>query len=205
MHIKPLVILIAALAATPSIALAEKPAAEAVVVKAKSPTGGGIGQAVEIQATVTAIDKENRTVTVKGPRGNTKTLKVGKEARNFDQVKVGDIITISYMEAITIKLEKTEGAKPGKTVTEELQRAELGAKPGGKLKSKTTVVGTVSAIDAETQMITLRGPEGNELELQVKDPARLKIVKVGDLVKATYTEALAISVSTPTKPAATPK
>jgi hypothetical protein len=205
MHIKPLVILVAALAATPSIVLAEKPSAEAVVVKAKSPTGGGIGQAVEIQATVTAIDKENRTVTLKGPRGNTKMLTIGKEARNFDQVKVGDMVTIAYMEAITIKLEKTEGAKPGKTVTEELQRAEPGDKPGGKLKSKTTVVGTVTAIDAETQMVTLRGPEGNELDLKVKDPAKLKIIKVGDLVKATYTEAIAISVSTPAKPATTPK
>ena len=205
MHIKPLVILVAALGAAPALVLAEKPVAEAVVMKAKGPSGAGIGQAVEIQATVTEVDKVKRTVTVKGPRGKTKTLTVGKEARNFDQVKVGDTITLTYIEALTVKLEKAEGATPGKTVTEEIKRAAPGEKPGGEMTSQTTVVGTVTLIDEKTQMVTVRGPEGNELDLKVKDPAKLKNVKVGDLVKATYTEALAISVSTPTKPAAAPK
>lgn len=205
MHSKSLVILVAALAAAPSVVLAEKPGAQAVVIEAKGPTGAGIGQAVEIQATVTAIDKAKRTVTVKGPQGKTRTLTVGKEARNFDQVKVGDMITLTYMEALTIALEKAEGAKPGKSVTEELKRAAPGEKPGGQLTTQTTVVGTVTAIDAKTQMVTVRGPEGNEVDLKVEDPAKLKNVKAGDLVKATYTEAMAISVTAPAQPAAMPK
>jgi hypothetical protein len=205
MQIKPVVVLVAVLAAAPSVVLAEKPGAQAVVVEAKSPTGAGIAQAVEIQATVTAVDKEKRTVTVKGPQGNIRTFAVGKEARNFDQVKVGDMITLTYAEAVTVSLEKAAGAKPGVTVTDELKRAEPGAKPGGVMTSQTTIVGTVTAIDAKTQLVTVRGPQGNEVDLKVQDPAKLKNVKIGDLVKATYTEALAISVTTPTKPAAMPK
>jgi len=160
---------------------------------------------VEVQVTVTAIDKAMRTVTVKGPRGKTKTLKIGKEARNFDQVKVGDMITVTYIEALTLRLEKAEGAKPGRTVTEEIKRAAPGEKPGGELTSQVTIVGTVTAIDAKTQLVTVRGPEGNEVDLKVEDPAKLKSLKAGDLVKATYTEALAISVSAPAKPADMPK
>lgn len=205
MQIEPLVILVAALGAAPSFVLAEKPVAEVVVMKAKGPAGAGVGQAVEVQATVTEIDKEKRTVTVKGPRGKTRTLKVGKEARNFDQVKVGDTITLTYIEALTLKLEKAEGAKPGKTVTEELKRAAPGEKPGGELVSQTTVVGTVTVIDATTRLVTVRGPEGIEVDIKVEDPAKLTSVKVGDLVRATYTEAVAISVSAPAKPVATPK
>lgn len=206
MHRNPtsLVILVAALAAAPSVVLAEEPDAQVIEMEGRGPEGAGIGRAVEIQATVTAIDKAKRTLTVKGPRG-TRTLTVGKEARNFDQVKVGDIITLTYMEALTVALEKAEGAKPGKTVTEELKRAEPGSKPGGQLTSQITVVGTVTAIDAKNRMVTVRGPEGNELDLKVQDPAKLKNVKTGDLVKATYIEAMAISVSAPKKPAATPK
>jgi len=79
MQIKSMVILAAALAAATFVVLAEKPGAQAVVVEAKGPTGAGIGQAVEIQATVTAIDKAKRTVTVKGPRGKTKTLTVARK------------------------------------------------------------------------------------------------------------------------------
>lgn len=205
MQIKSQLILVAALAAAPSVVLAEEPGAQAVVMEAKGPTGAGMGQAVEIQATVTAIDKAKRTVTVKGPRGKTRTLVVGKEARNFDQVEVGDMVTLTYLEALTIALEKADGAKPGKAVTEQLERAAPGEKPGGQLTTQTTVVGTVTAVDTKSQMVTVRGPEGNELELKVQDPAKLKNVKTGDLVRATYTEALAISVSAPKKPAAAPK
>ncbi len=200
-----LLTLVAVLAAAPSIALAEKPGASAVMVEAKSPTGAGVAQAVEIQATVTAIDKAKRTVTVKGPQGKIRTLKVGPEARNFDQVKVGDMITLTYAEAVTLSLEKAEGAKPGITVSDEVKRAAPGAKPGGVVSSQTTIVGTVTAIDAATRLVTVRGPGGNEVDIKVEDPAKLKNVKTGDLVKATYTEALAISVTTPAKPAAAPK
>ena len=205
MQVKSLVFFVAALAAAPSVVLGQQPGAQAVVVEAKGPTGAGIGQAVEIQATVTAIDKANRTVTVKGPQGKLRTFAVGKEARNFDQVNVGDLVTLTYAEAVTVSLEKAAGAKPGVTVTEDLKRAEPGAKPGGVMTSQTTIVGTVTAIDTKSQLVTVRGPEGKEVDLKVQDPAKLKNVKIGALVKATYTEALAISVTTPKAPAATPK
>jgi hypothetical protein len=205
MQSKSVLILVAAFAAVPAIALAQQPGASAVMMEAKGPTGAGVAQGVEIQATVTAIDKAKRTVTVKGPQGKVRTLTVGKEARNFDQVKVGDTITLTYVEAVTLSLEKAEGAKPGITVSDELKRAAPGAKPGGVMSSQTTIVGTVTAIDAASRLVTVRGPGGNEVDIKVEDPAKLKNVKTGDLVKATYTEALAISVSTPAKPAATPK
>jgi len=205
MQVKSLVIVLTALAAAPSVVLAQQPGAQAVMVEAKGPTGAGVAQAVEIQATVTAVDKAKRTVTVKGPQGKLRTFAVGKEARNFDQVKVGDLVTLTYAEAVTVSLEKAAGAKPGVTVTEDLKRAEPGAKPGGVMTSQTSIVGTVTAIDTKTQLVTVRGPEGNEVDLKVQDPAKLKNVKIGDLVKATYTEALAISVTTPKAPAAMPK
>jgi hypothetical protein len=197
-----LLTLIAALAAASTAALAEQPSATAVVVEGKSATGGGVGQAVEIQVIVTAIDKAKRTVTVKGPQGKVTTLAVSNEVRNFDQVKVGDTITIGYLEALTLSLEKTKGAQPGKSVTNDLQRAKAGDKPGGSATHQVTIIGTVTAIDAKAQTVTVRGPEGNELDIHVQDPAKLKSVKKGDLIKAIYTEAVIISVTAPSKPAA---
>jgi Cu/Ag efflux protein CusF len=43
-------------------------------------------------------------------------------------------------------------------------------------------------------VVTLRGPEGHFVDLQVQDPAQLKRIKPGDQVQAVYTEALAIMV-----------
>ena len=60
------------------------------------PPQGEISQAVEMQATVTAIDLKSRMVTLKGPEGNERTIHVDKRARNLPQVKVGDVPQIAY-------------------------------------------------------------------------------------------------------------
>lgn len=43
-----------------------------------------------LSATVEAIDHEKRLVTLRGPEGNQVVLEVSEEARNLDQVEVGD-------------------------------------------------------------------------------------------------------------------
>jgi hypothetical protein len=61
-----------------------------------------------------------------------------------------------------------------------------------------TAIATVTAVDTKKQIVTLRGPLGNEYDLEVLEPNQLKAIRTGDEVEVTYTEALAISVqSTP--------
>ena len=62
-----------------------------------------------------------------------------------------------------------------------------------------TVVATIEAIDEATQHVTLRGPEGNVIKVKAQNPENLKKGKVGDSVRLTYTEAVAISVRKPGK------
>jgi Cu/Ag efflux protein CusF len=49
-------------------------------------------------------------------------------------------------------------------------------------------------VNAKTQMVMLKGPKGDTIDLHVEDPERLKRIKKGDQIKAVYTEALAVSV-----------
>ena len=42
--------------------------------------------------------------------------------------------------------------------------------------------------------ITVRGPNGNIVDLKVKNPDHFKVVKVGDQIQAVYVEALAIAI-----------
>ena len=51
----------------------------------------------------------------------------------------------------------------------------------------------VTAVDAKTQTITLRGPQ-RTVELRVPDKKQFEGVKVGDQVEARYTEAVAVSM-----------
>ena len=67
-------------------------------------------------------------------------------------------------------------------------------KPGGAVGRKVTAFATVAAVNPKKQFVTLRGPLGNEYDVQVVDPALLKTVNKGDEVEVVYTEALAISV-----------
>lgn len=186
-----------ALAVASSTVSANLPATKAKLMELKGDSGGAVASEVEVKATITAIDPKKRIASAKFPDGSTRKLTISEGARNLEQVKVGDILTMRFMESLVVNLEKAADAKPSKTVTEDLSRAKKGDKPAGVMRSKITLVGKVSAIDESSQVVTVRGPEDEQLEFPVKDPARLKLLKTGDLVRVIYTEAFALSVTAP--------
>ncbi len=57
-----------------------------------------------------------------------------------------------------------------------------------------TAIADVIAVDPANMVITLKGPRGNIVDLRVQNPDHFKVVKVGDQVDVTYTEAMALSV-----------
>lgn len=63
-------------------------------------------ETVDVSATVQAIDKKKRTVTLKGPDGKLVTTRVDKSVKGFDTLKVGDSIHARFTEAIAISVEK---------------------------------------------------------------------------------------------------
>ena len=63
-------------------------------------------EAVDVSATIVAINKKKRTITLKGPDGKKVTTKVNKSVKSFDTLKVGDSINARYTEAIAISVEK---------------------------------------------------------------------------------------------------
>jgi hypothetical protein len=56
----------------------------------------------EITATVESIDYPSRIVMLKGPRGGTRTFKVGPEVTNFDAVRKGDEVVVRHTNAVAI-------------------------------------------------------------------------------------------------------
>ena len=47
--------------------------------------------------------------------------------------------------------------------------------------------------------MTIKGPQGHEETIKVKDPKNLEGVKAGDMVELTYAQALAVSLDKPAK------
>lgn len=149
-------------------------------------------------ATITKIDAATRTVTMKTQTGKVVEMAVGPEARNFDQLKVGDKVTVEYREALTVKLEKGSGPLSMETRPIE-ERSAPGAKPGGVMGQEVTVVADVVAVSPSKQTVTVKGPKGNLTDLMVEDPSQLANVKKGDRIKAVYTQAVAIDVQAASK------
>jgi hypothetical protein len=73
---------------------------------------GAVGREVTVTATITAIDKKAHTVTIKGPQGNSETIKA-KDPKNLEAIKVGDLVDITYAQALVVSLDKPAPAKPG--------------------------------------------------------------------------------------------
>ncbi len=152
-----------------------------------------MADAIRVSAAVQAIDKAKRLVTLKGPEGNVFVVQAGPEVRNFDQIKVGDLVVVRYVEALTLELKKSGGGVRERVEREGAARAKPGEAPAGAVGREVMVVADVVAVDAAKQSVRLRGPQ-RTVDLKVKDPEQFKLIKVGDQVEATFTEAVAISV-----------
>jgi hypothetical protein len=131
-------------------------------------------------------------VTIRGPEGNTTAFKADDSVKNFDQIKVGDRITVDYFQSVAIEVIKVGTAESGQESV--VEAAEPGEKPAVASAKKTTIVATVQAIDRATPSITLKDSNGKLTKVQVRHPERLKLVKVGDTLKITFKEAVAVSV-----------
>lgn len=187
-------LLVASVLVAPLSVSAQAPA-QGTIVGSTEPGKASMGEAVQLQGKVKSIDKNERVVTVVGPRGNEVVFNLSDEVRNFDQIQVGDLVTLTYAQAIAMELNKTKST--GIREREESMRtlrADKGQRPGGAIEKTVRMVADVVAVNPSANTVTLRGAE-NTVDLLVKDPAQLKEIKVGDQVEAVYVEAVALQVT----------
>ena len=193
-HIRTITALLMVMALLPLAAQAQSaPTTQTAVGTA--PGKAAAAATTEVTAKVVAVDAAQRTVTLQSASGKTRTIEVGEEVRNFNQIKVGDTVQAKYTEALALELKKGTMSMSAPTEEQAITPAPpAGAKPGGTVARKVTAMTEVIAVDPTKKMVTLRGPRGNEVDVNVQDPDQLKNIKKGDHVQVTYVEALAISV-----------
>ena len=162
---------VAVMATTVPVLAAEATAPAPIVVHDK----------LTVTATVEAIDKTNRSVTLKGPKGNLVTLTVDETVTRFDAMKVGDKVNAEYYESVVYELQKPGAAAAPDTITSGAGKLS-GEKPGGAL-TETTVT-----------TVTIRTSDGSIQSFRVRKRKNLEGVKVGDKVQVTQSSALMIAV-----------
>jgi Cu/Ag efflux protein CusF len=145
-------------------------------------------------AVVQAVDLQTRKVTLRRADGREFDFTASEEVRNLAQLQVGDTVKATYTESLAIEVKRADGGAPAVSESAGATRAEPGQKPGGTASNTVTASAVITDIDRAANRVTLRGPEGNYRVVDVQDSKKLENVQVGDMVQATYTESIGISV-----------
>ncbi len=172
------------------------PVANAADLTITTATGQGKAVAVEqltVSATVTAIDVAKRLVKFKGEKGRDFEVVASPSVKNFNKIKVGDVLKVIFTEAVALELKKsTAGIRERREITVPVT-AEQGQSPAAAVGRRVVVVADVVNVDRKNQTVTLQGVEQTRT-LKVNDMQILNNIKVGDQVEATFAEAVAMEM-----------
>jgi hypothetical protein len=151
---------------------------------------------VEATATIEAIDPESRLLVIRTPDEGIATMFAGPEIRNFEQIKVGDKVKVTYTAAVAAAITKSK-AKPTETYDAAAITAPAGSKPAAAVGQTITTTVQIESVDTSFDVVSFKRPDGFVRSIAVESPEAKKFIrtlKKGDMVDVAYTEALAISV-----------
>jgi hypothetical protein len=148
---------------------------------------------------VVKIDKKTRTITFKNKEGESKFV-AGPEITNFNQIKKGDHLNVTYQLAVAIELikSKSDGVR-SKVETNTVTTSKANEKPAETIANKTTIIADIVEVNREKKLVSVKGPSGKVTTVTVKNPALLADVNVGEQVKVIYYDAMAASITAPKK------
>jgi hypothetical protein len=152
-----------------------------------------------ISATVDKIDAKTRTIELRKDK-EVQSIQVPPEVRNFDKIKVGDEVVVTYYEGLAAEFKKkgeskTVGVLDASTGTARMP--EGSGKPGAAVGNRIKTTVTIESVDTKTHSVTFIGPSGLSRTVDVVDPKAQTFIaglKKGDEVELTYVEALAVTV-----------
>jgi hypothetical protein len=149
---------------------------------------------VEGEAVVQAVNKTDRTVTLRNAQGQSNTIAVPADV-NLNRLKNGDRVFIGVYQTLSLRVLPPGSAALGATAA--AGSTAPGQPEGRAWGQQLVVVNEVTAIDLAAHTATLRGADGWSRTVAVKDPQmqdRMRNLRVGDLVELTYSEAVAAKV-----------
>src|SRR6185295_17011391 len=104
------------------------------------------------------------------------------------------MLFVRFMQSLALELQKTKSADGSIVGGESVMAAKPGERPAVAAAREVSAIATVTAVDPKAKTIDLKGPRGNTVTIDVQNPDQFKVVKLGDEVKVTYTEAVAVSI-----------
>ncbi len=154
-----------------------------------------ISGVTEMDATVIAVNAQDRTLVLRGPEGNEIAFRVDDEVRNLAQVEAGDVLRVSYYTGYLVSM--SEPGDAGSDAEVVTGRAEKGERPGAVVGATMRATVEILSVTKDGKSVSFRDPEGRVQSIQVRrEDAQAFVRKLnkGDLVDIRYSEAIAVSV-----------
>ena len=157
--------------------------------------GAIVVESVKLTATVKAIDKRARTLTLDRKLHKDQVVKVGPDMANFNQIRVGDEVHAELIEEFAVALIRG-GAAESVGELDAVALAPLGDKPAISVASSREVTGDIIAIDAHAHRVTLELIDGSTFSAKVGKHIDLTTIALDDSVRIQITDAVLIAVET---------
>jgi hypothetical protein len=161
---------------------------------------------ITLRGTVDAVDHTARTITIRGDRGRLITLDAPASAVGFDQIKVGDIVTVAFYDGVSVRPKPPGEPAVDRTIPPTTTPNPNDVPGATKATPRVTTV-TITGWDPATREVTFTGPAGASYSrrvLETTDASMMAGLKVGDRVDVTRTEAIRVTVQPATPAAQTP-
>lgn len=150
---------------------------------------------LETTATVLSVDQATREVRLRSARGEELTVVAGAEVRNLPQLEAGDVVRLTYYEAVAARMAEPGAGGPA-TATVVAGRAPEGSKPAGMVGATVDMVVEFLGYNDHTGVVTFKTPEGVTERVEVS-PAMREFAAArhpGDRVAVQITSAVAVSI-----------
>jgi hypothetical protein len=167
----------------------------------EAPTGQpllGKAAVFSTAATVVAADYATGELTLEVPNkpgDNFFDVYVGQDFGDLSQVRLGDRLRVSYIQAVVVDLFQPGEVDPGIGFADVVGTAPPHLQPARAVAEGVSVVAVVEGIDRENELVALEGPKGVDKVLKVRNPAILDRLQIGDKVKTTFTRALVVRIT----------
>jgi hypothetical protein len=184
---------IIAVSAALLLSAAAVPAGAATAVKQENISFNFVEASITT-AKVEDINYQARTVKLLMEDGSVRTVNVSRDVKNFQNTKVGDVVTMDVNQDISVEVRPGAG-EPMNVGTE----SETGSMPGEKPQIVRTIEGVlrtrVENIDYEKRTFSCKNRRGVLTTYKVgKDAKRFNEVQRGDMLYIEYKQTVAISV-----------
>lgn len=134
---------------------------------------------VRVDAEIDSVDRENRTLMLRGPSGNMFERRVPDDMAGFGARQPGETVTVTFLAEIAIHLRRPGAPLP--------DLSELDVPPGVPTIMRS-IETSVTQVDASENAVSVKGMAGPSVEATFRLPPGLSLSEfnVGDPIDVVY-------------------